>query len=106
MTTPKIDPLQSGINSTATDLALSSEYYNHKADECRDLIEQLNDWAAVPDSVFGFSIGSRSVATFRIGTGERGLLQIMLNSLLLYYQAKAIEAGAAYETIKTATDSL
>lgn len=100
MLTPNDNPLNSGIDSTVSDLALSSEYYQHKANECHDLINSLVDFGSLTDCTFTFSANGRPITDFRMGASDVALLRVTLHNFAEHYSRRAAETGAAYEQAK------
>lgn len=90
--------------ATDSELSHSHEYYQHKANECRELIDSLRDWSVVPDSTIDFMVGKQHVATFKIRASENLVLQSVLTDLLVYYQRRAGEIRQEIERSGASND--
>ena len=74
-----------------TELKLSLEYYTQKAQECIDIVTELEQWAHIPDSALSFSVDGREITRFKVGQHENTFLHAVFMSLVVYYRRKANE---------------
>ena len=75
-----------------TELRLSLDYYTQKAQECTDIVTELEQWAHIPDSAFSFSVNENVITRFKVGPHENTFLHAVFMSLMVYYRRKANEA--------------
>lgn len=106
METPNNPIHQAYTDSVISELVLTSDYYQHKANECRDLVQGLWDWQNAPDSAFTFSVNGRSVASLKIGPGDNTFMQGILLSFVAFYQRKACEANVEIDRLAGGTNNI
>lgn len=74
------------------ELRLSLDYYTQKANECTDIVIELEQWEKIPDSALSFSVNDREITRFKVGPHENTFLHAVFMRLVVYYRRKAHEA--------------
>ncbi len=91
------------LNATATQLAIDNSYYDNKAQECFELMTQLNDWADTePCQVtFAVSVNDRQITVLPTPLKAWTTIMNALNGFYTYYKEKALQAREGLSAIQS-----
>lgn len=91
------------LNAVASQLAVDASYYEHKALECWDVINQLDNWKSsdtISLSILNGKDATKSAINLPIEANALTTLNDIFMALLVYYRGKYAKAMQELQLLK------